>query len=665
MKSQPMGDELLDQAFALLQGNKAAEAWELLKDANGSNPRATLYKAICLSAFGRTVNSALLCDRGLSLNPDRALSNQLEVLRDVQLRRLTEVATENWNPASEPSFTAVVVVGDRPVADFATTLQTLDLQQYSSAEVALLVSKENKLELGTLREQFPRIRITVSATASDNANLDLGALADVVQKTSSAVVQIVMTPVLYCTASLRSIGEIFKSSITTQWINGYRFFCSRDFEFKHYRMPQIRWSEEFFHDSSRFRYPSADLELYNVFFRREFLLGALSRLQGVEAPCGTTALLSSCFSECAPTFAAAELAGEQRTPFVETPPDAAETAQKIETLTLIRRRLGRGRAFSSESPQPIRLKSLEETSLKVADLRQLPSMTVTGVLPKISVVVPNYNQAELLELCLQSIVGQRYPKLELIVRDGGSTDGSLEVIKRYASAITDWTSGPDGGHYSAVNNGLRSASGEILCWINSTDLLTPWSLYSAAATFTRNPGIRWITGRVATITPSGSLYESPDITPLSAERYRSGAFDDPWIQQEGTYFRADLWREAGGSLDLSLSVAADLELWARFFRYAALEKITAVLGIFRYHEGQRSEQGRQLYYREALEVLERERTLMGNAKIPAEHSPPPTAPAPLSTQVAQERITNAEPPRQEQEQLAGIIKASLASLYIR
>lgn len=102
-------------------------------------------------------------------------------------------------------------------------------------------------------------------------------------------------------------------------------------------------------------------------------------------------------------------------------------------------------------------------------------------LPKISVVTPSFNQGDFIEQTILSVLGQQYPKLEYIVMDGGSKDDSVKVIERYASQLTNWRTGPDKGQANAINEGMAMATGDILCWLNSDDMLLPGALHRVAA----------------------------------------------------------------------------------------------------------------------------------------------------------------------------------------
>ena len=120
--------------------------------------------------------------------------------------------------------------------------------------------------------------------------------------------------------------------------------------------------------------------------------------------------------------------------------------------------------------------------------------TIPEKQPRISVITPSYNQGEYLEATLRSVLDQDYEELEYVVIDGGSTDGSVQIIERYASRLAYWVSEPDRGHAHALNKGFERATGDILCWINSSDMYYPWTLRTVAEVFTQLPGVEWITG---------------------------------------------------------------------------------------------------------------------------------------------------------------------------
>src|SRR4051812_44790534 len=114
-------------------------------------------------------------------------------------------------------------------------------------------------------------------------------------------------------------------------------------------------------------------------------------------------------------------------------------------------------------------------------------------LPSISIVTPSFNHGQFLEHTLRSVIDQNYDNLEYIVIDGGSTDGSVDIIKRNERDLAHWTSERDGGHGNALNKGFRHSRGEIMAWLNSDDLYFPWTLHTVAEIFSSHPEVSWIT----------------------------------------------------------------------------------------------------------------------------------------------------------------------------
>lgn len=230
---------------------------------------------------------------------------------------------------------------------------------------------------------------------------------------------------------------------------------------------------------------------------------------------------------------------------------------------------------------------------------------------KLSIVTPSYNQASFLEETIDSVLSQRDPNLEYIVIDGGSSDESAAVIQRQASRLAYWVSEPDKGQYDAINKGFEKATGDIMAWINSDDKYTPWAFSIVRELFTKFPHIEWLTtvqpiswnvqGQLTSMIFSGGFNRGSFLK--GGNLPTAGSYGRRFIQQESTFWRRSLWERAGGHLDTSLQLAADFELWARFYRHADLYGVMAPLAGFRSHGNQKSVLQASLYMEEAERVL--------------------------------------------------------------
>ena len=243
-----------------------------------------------------------------------------------------------------------------------------------------------------------------------------------------------------------------------------------------------------------------------------------------------------------------------------------------------------------------------------AEGAQMPDSMEAGTpWPLISIVTPSYNQGEYLEATLRSILLQGYPNLEYIVMDGGSTDGSLAIIRKYEPWLAHWESGPDGGQYAAVQKGFERSTGQIMAWLNSDDMYFPWAVRMAAEAFIHLPHVRWLSSRMLctmnTRTGLFGMYPSAGYTRRSffLQDFRKRTVV---IQQESTFWKRDLWEQAGARLEGALRYAGDFELWTRFWQLENLAVAAFPLGIFRFHENQKTSD-LVAYYEDARMVLKR------------------------------------------------------------
>jgi glycosyltransferase involved in cell wall biosynthesis len=222
--------------------------------------------------------------------------------------------------------------------------------------------------------------------------------------------------------------------------------------------------------------------------------------------------------------------------------------------------------------------------------------------PKISIVTPSFNQGKFLEETICSVISQGYPNLEYIIIDGGSTDGSLEIIKNYSGQFAFWASEKDSGQYHAIQKGFEKSTGEIMTYLNSDDVLTRGSLFTVAQIFSDCQKVKWLSGLPNHIDENGRFIDVKPLPRWNRYKYLNGDFK--YIQQEGIFWRREVWTKAGGYISTKYKLASDLELWSRFFSYAELYFIRGLTGSFRLRStNQRSLELLEEYNKEAETIL--------------------------------------------------------------
>jgi len=199
----------------------------------------------------------------------------------------------------------------------------------------------------------------------------------------------------------------------------------------------------------------------------------------------------------------------------------------------------------------------------------------------VSIVTPSYNQAEFIEDTILSIQNQTYPFVEHIIVDGASTDGTVEILKKYGDNI-NWISEPDNGETEAVNKGFKMARGEIIGWVSSDNTLELDAVETVVSIFKHHPDIDMVSGGANIIDKNGKLLEvirPPAIFSLRGLILKTGAYG---MYEPATFIKKNVLKEVG-MLDSSMKYAIDLDLFIRIGMKYKVEHVPHILANVRYH----------------------------------------------------------------------------------
>jgi glycosyltransferase involved in cell wall biosynthesis len=222
---------------------------------------------------------------------------------------------------------------------------------------------------------------------------------------------------------------------------------------------------------------------------------------------------------------------------------------------------------------------------------------------RITVVTPSFNQAAFLEQTIRSVLEQDIEDLEYLVVDGGSTDGSSDILRRYADRLSWWVSEPDRGQTDAINKGFARATGDILAWLNSDDTYEPGALREAVDFLERNRDVGLVYGDANFIDEAGRVIGRFDARPTDYDRLMRGAV---YIPQQAAFFRRSLWEQVG-PLDTDFYFAMDYDLWVRLAKVSRLHYLPGrIWANFRLHRAAKTIADDPRCWPEMLKVHRRE-----------------------------------------------------------
>lgn len=241
----------------------------------------------------------------------------------------------------------------------------------------------------------------------------------------------------------------------------------------------------------------------------------------------------------------------------------------------LRRRIGftpKLGVLAQHPPRPLRIPPLPRTSPR-------------SDLPEISLVTPSFRHGRFLERTLLSVLAQRYPRLEYVVQDGGSDDGTTDILRSYGSRLARWASERDSGQSQAINRGFASTSGEVMGWLNSDDLLMPAALRRVGELFREHPDVDVVYGN-RLIIDDRDMQIGRWILPGHDSEVLSWA---DYVPQETLFWRRRVWDRIGGRVDESFRFAMDWDLLVRMRDAGAkFMHIPQLMGAFRVHPEQKT-----------------------------------------------------------------------------
>jgi glycosyltransferase involved in cell wall biosynthesis len=223
---------------------------------------------------------------------------------------------------------------------------------------------------------------------------------------------------------------------------------------------------------------------------------------------------------------------------------------------------------------------------------------------KVSIVTPSYNQGEFLEQTICSVLGQNYDYLEYFIIDGGSSDNTLDIIKKYKDKLDHWESRPDKGQAHAINKGITRSNGDILGWLNSDDVLLPGTVNHVISIFTKHPEVDVVYGSLERINQKGKIIPTPSYANNKTVFNKKLVIGDCIVNQPGSFWRRRVMEKAG-MLNENLEFSLDYEYWIRLALAGAIfYRVPDPLAQFRISNSSKTVKKSEKMALEQLSVLE-------------------------------------------------------------
>jgi hypothetical protein len=619
--------DLLQLAIRDFYDNRLENALSKLRaliDRDEKVENLELLRAVCLSYTGFDLVAIEAIERELDFFPHNQKARQFhKELKETLLNKIN--LTDSLDNYPTICYLACNAPGETPDS-YLRSLRSLLMQKYPKFKIIFAPDRAAPF-LESLSHNEANL-VVLPPSPTNRASRLNNAIKSSAVNDNDVYGLLLSSETLFTRTGLTAAAEVFKGCPNIDFLTTERCYIDRYGLICQMRAASQRWGRKLFFDRLNFLPPTFHLSPTYTLFRKKLLTKLESYFDESLSQAFDFELFARFFRTTTPVTVKTPLAATK----IEIIADTEKLGIKYigEALSVIKReeeievRDKDKNSYLSENSATgnrIELYSASTTYTMPITTFSFPTLSDQEKLwlaehgPTITLVTPVLNQKKFIEEQLHSIIRQNYPKLEFLMLDAGSNDGTLDILDKYKKHFSFFRSARDFGQYYALQEGFNRSRGEVMTWLNGDDSYTQDALWYAALIFTKRRDVRWVSGLHSTITETAIRTYDCKNYEYSHKNFISDGFDKPFIQQEGTFWRRDLWDEAGGSLDLRWSLAGDCELWSRFYRYAKLYTCDIPLAFFRMHEEQRSARFLPYYYREAYEISMREKLSLEEMRI--------------------------------------------------